>query len=387
MAVTLIASPSSRSEVGITLRWTFNMTGIAAHPVYRKFGYQFLDSSGAALGSPEAFTPIEGVNFYIDFVEDAKLNVSTEVSDFEFVDEAGPGLVATHSKMRKQVKLKYWEIVTDLENCPSTIEGEMETDNVAIYNTASSRFFKARINTTNFDYFFNYKPSFIHCSKNFKDLIFLSGTGTLNYKEYRGNTEISDVTIPFSHIEVKSYAIGPGNIGIDDSITSVKCSIIFPNYGKPNFLEFTYIIDCYDKVYQLWFQSLLGGYSGIELLRDEVAVSSEFIETQKYDRETDNALEKYHTNGGFSMQNKSMQDKLRLSKQIDNYTEKEVHFLRDFASSSNYIIMLENHEGDITANKIIIEPNIVIENDNLTLNVSAKMSKVYKTPNSSYKSL
>lgn len=387
MAVTLIASPAIRVEAGISLRWTFNMVGTTEHPIYRKFGYQFCNEAGTAIGSPESFTPIDGVDFYIEFIEDARATVTTVPVDFELIEEAGFGIVGVHPDMKKGVRLKYWEIVTDLENCPSVVEGEALTEVVTIFNTCSNRFIKTNLSITHHDYLFSYKPSFINCSSKFRDLIYLSGNGTIVYKFYSGNTLVSEGDLVFSHTDVRSYAVGPGNFEVGPSITRINIEVSRDiSSGRLGSVNYSYIIDCYDEVYQIWYQSILGGYNGMELFRDELTVISEFIETERYNSNIDFDSEAYHTNGGLTIQNKKSTDKVRLSKQLDNFTEKEVHYLRDFAASSNYIIMLKDFSDKKKASKIILEPNIVIENENLNLSVSAKLNETYKMPNSSYKS-
>ena len=334
--ITVQAQPGGTINfIGNPIMFKFVMTGIESGNTIRRMGYQLLDESNNPISALESCSPSEGEPFILNFQDDIRPYIFTEVPSLYFI---GVPLLRDESSMLIKIKLKYWEIVYNKETCKSSIENVVITTTYPVINATNQYFGYASSNVLGIS-ILTLKPYFIESCDN--DLFYFYTETGLTFKVEAYSKDGTLLTIKNETVAagVWSYHV----TSLYDYPNAYQLQLIVNGY-----VLCKYIKKCcnHDLIY---FQQSGGGYSTIELTAASRSVDSSSSEIYRYQPVTSfldgpdasSILQR----GGLMINNKKSFKTFTFYKDILLDTDQDLRFYEDFLSSGSYFLRFESLQG------------------------------------------
>lgn len=360
MAITLVSELQERQGLRDCTRYIFNMTDLIAGTITRRFGYQLWDVTNSVyLTQEESLTPIEGVDFKLDFKEEIKRSLSTK-----------PPLVVespinqSEEGFYIEIELEYWIIAYDSSNCSTIPKTKNKTTTTRVYNTG---LYNMDFNTNRL---LSVKAPMINVCTNHVDVFTFSkvsiGSTIMHVSSViNGSKTTEEITIESG---VKTYVCGVANMypngipeGLDEIIINVDGN------------QWIYIIRCcYDKSATLFFQTQKGGYSSLSM---GVLKIAPLTKRSTAFRPVESCIPENDLNGGLATINNTSYFEYTLEYEIEDYDDA---FYKSLVTAGVYFLHVDGeiHRFIVTSNNT----PIFEENKYTTITIKGYVNYAYPIP-------
>jgi len=271
MAINVVSEPNVRSRLSDNLEFVFNLTSVGDLVNTKiSFGYKIykvVSGSEVQISKKNLqFDPRNTGNFAISIKREAFANLFTPIPNL------GAGVTGTIPDAREEVgmwvdiKIKYWEVSTDLNTCAEVIVGsQLDTTVIRVFNSVQ-RWYDTR-GAIAASEILTQRPCLIPSSSNCEDFLYALENCVVRVNGYDADrNQLVNTLEVTSGADVRSIGIGPKNILTYPGWSNVEFYIVQawngPVSGDPDF-TFKYMIDYSDEAVPVIFQEYDGGYSSI----------------------------------------------------------------------------------------------------------------------------
>lgn len=364
--------------------------------IEKRFGYQLLCADGTEVMKPKNYQPKKAGTFRIRFDREIRRMLKTPIPDIKGgAQQSGEGL-------KKEFKLKYWEIHIDKDNCEDgpQVVGEAETTSFTVVNGVFQTYENYFATTTNFPSaapVLHNKPTCIPICEDGIDYIYICESQFNPGVSAGQNLVFTDGTtqsIGVAQLSDGINAIGPG-ISFPNGIPSVAGKTVkgmsvslFTNIGGLISQTFYSFKCCKDQA-TIYFKESAGGYSGMffceraaggmQVQGTEICTYTEYLplsgkNVQKHRRE----------NAGNRIVGKTGSEQFTFRMEIPEETKQWRRWINDFAMSESHYMLDCDDQGENYLVKFIINGGIYqtenADTNNLELIVSGKIEQPYYLP-------
>lgn len=323
MTVNIVDTPPNAiNKLTDPFCFVFNATDVEDANQRCWFQYYLIDTANNRLSSINTFRPIEGEDFTLDFTDDVKRLVCTNVPDIN-----NPGSFA---EFRRSVALIYKTLCQDKVTCVIT---ETE-DLIGAYNIENSadqylqRYEGAIANP---------KPRYVELCHDSCDWIYAKASMTIDL------TGVNRFGITTA---LPQIALGPNMYGLIDfsnySDDFVRIDVVITPIGNP-VIEYSYVFDNCCDTYDIHYLTSGGGYNVMSMSEERHQISTSFTEVCRYVPKNPPYSDDLRRRDGRAIINKTSTEFIILTKEV-NYPEEE--YYRDFLSSTSYLITLKDENGN-----------------------------------------
>jgi len=364
--------------------------------IEKRFGYQLLCADGTEVTKPKNYQPKQAGTFRIRFDREIRRHLKTPIPD------PNGGSTQSGEGLKKEFKLKYWEIHIDKENCedgPQEV-GVAETTTFTVVNTVVqtwANYFPTGTNTPTAPNVLHNKPTCIPICEDGTDYVYICEsqfnpgiTAGQSLVFTDGTTQnISQTPMPDGINAIGPAVSFPNGIPIVAGKTVKGMRVVLRTNIGGIISDIYYSFKCCKDQAVLYFKESAGGYSGMffcEILNGgmnvqgtEVCTYTEFLplggtSIQDYRRQ----------NGGNRVINKTGREQVTFRMEIPEESKQWRRWINDFAMSESYYMLDCDNLGNNYLVKFIANGGIYqsrnSQTNNLDLIVTGKIEQNYYLP-------